>query len=382
MSAARAGILVAVLAVAVTAAWLARGRQPSPPPVGPATVATPHAGSAGTGSLEDAAAGLAARLRRAPDDPAGWELLARTYRELGRPTAAAAAAAAGRGAAARADNPVPTPDETAPRPAATTADDDAGIAELLASTTHDDADAGTWRRLGQALTRARRYEEALAALEHALVLAPDDPDLLVDSADLRAATHERRFDDIARSRLQRALALAPGNPKALWLLGSAALQAGQRDTAADLWQTLLGILPPGSGDAAIIRANLRDLGETAATGGREIRGHVALAPSLAASVAPDDTLFVFARAVEGPAMPLAVIRRRAADLPLDFTLDDSMAMQPGHSLSSASRVVLGARISRSGEAVARSGDLEGFSSPVPTASPPRVNILIDTPVSP
>jgi cytochrome c-type biogenesis protein CcmH len=95
-----------------------------------------------------------------------------------------------------------------------------------------------------------------------------------------------------------------------------------------------------------------------------VSGIVQLAPALAARVAPDDTLFVFARAAEGPRMPLAVVRAQAKDLPFKFTLDDSSAMASGMKLSSQKQVIVGARISKSGNATPQNGDLEGASPPV------------------
>jgi cytochrome c-type biogenesis protein CcmH len=95
-----------------------------------------------------------------------------------------------------------------------------------------------------------------------------------------------------------------------------------------------------------------------------VAGIVELAPSLRAQAAPDDTVFVFARAADGPGMPLAIARVKVRELPYRFAFDDKSAMNPARPLSSASQVVVGARVSHSGDAVARSGDLQGFSAPV------------------
>jgi cytochrome c-type biogenesis protein CcmH len=100
-----------------------------------------------------------------------------------------------------------------------------------------------------------------------------------------------------------------------------------------------------------------------------VSGTVTIGDSLKARLQPDDTLFVFARAAEGRGMPLAILRKQARDLPLQFTLDDSHAMGPGSGLSTARQVVIGARISRSGQAMPQSGDLEGLSAPVDVGSP-------------
>jgi cytochrome c-type biogenesis protein CcmH len=81
-------------------------------------------------------------------------------------------------------------------------------------------------------------------------------------------------------------------------------------------------------------------------------------------VKPDDQVFVFARAAEGPPMPLAVLRARAADLPLQFALNDSMAMAQGLTVSAYPKVVVTARVSKSGSAKPGPGDLQGASGPV------------------
>ncbi|MGZ8253807.1 MAG: c-type cytochrome biogenesis protein CcmI/CycH, partial [Burkholderiaceae bacterium] len=92
---------------------------------------------------------------------------------------------------------------------------------------------------------------------------------------------------------------------------------------------------------------------------------------------PDDLVFIFARAAEGPPMPLAVKRARVRDLPLEFALDDSMAMSPGMTLSAHARVVIGARISKSGTPTPQPGDLQGLSAPV--ANDARgVSVTIDS----
>ena len=95
-----------------------------------------------------------------------------------------------------------------------------------------------------------------------------------------------------------------------------------------------------------------------------VRGTVALAPQLRQQVKPDDLVFVFARAVDGPPMPLAVLRARAADLPLTFSLNDAMAMASGMTVSAFPRVIVTARVAKSGSAKPAPGDLQGESKPV------------------
>jgi len=73
---------------------------------------------------------------------------------------------------------------------------------------------------------------------------------------------------------------------------------------------------------------------------------------------------VFARAVDGPRMPVAIVRKRVKDLPLNFTLDDSMAMAPTAKISDHAKVVVIARVSKSGDAMPKPGDMSGQSAAV------------------
>jgi cytochrome c-type biogenesis protein CcmH len=133
---------------------------------------------------------------------------------------------------------------------------------------------------------------------------------------------------------------------------------------------MLPLVPPDSEDARAIRANVQEARALAGMkeetkGARQVlKGTVALAAKIKTQAAPDDTVFIFARAVEGPPMPLAVQRVKVRELPVSFSLDDSMAMAPGMSLSAHPRVVVVARVSRSGSPAAQPGDLQGASAPV------------------
>jgi cytochrome c-type biogenesis protein CcmH len=108
-----------------------------------------------------------------------------------------------------------------------------------------------------------------------------------------------------------------------------------------------------------------------------VSGTVSLSPALVDKVAPTDTVFILARAANGPRMPLAVFRKQVRDLPLDFTLDDSMAMQPQMKLSGFAQVVVAARVSKSGSAMSQAGDYEGLSAVVKPGAT-GLTIVIDT----
>ncbi|MCX7562699.1 tetratricopeptide repeat protein [Xanthomonadaceae bacterium XH05] len=266
----------------------------------------------------------------------------------------------------------------------------AGLVERLAQSPDD---MQGWLLLGRAYRSMERFDDARDALARALALAPDSPDILVESAEIRTlATPSRRFESEALALLRQALTIAPDHQRGLWLLGIAQFQAGDTDKARDTWNRLLDTLPADSPMRDTLRQRIDEIHnqmtadsapESPATTGNDASSaprlsvHVVLAPELAERVSPDDVLFVFARAAEGSRAPLAIQRLRAGDLPLSLTLDDSHAMVPQMNLSSAAQIVVGARISRSGTAQAQPGDLETLSAPLPNSHQATITLTID-----
>ena len=266
----------------------------------------------------------------------------------------------------------------------------AGLAERLA---REPDDAQGWLLLGRAYKSTERFAEARAALARALALTPDAPDVLVETAEAQAlSTPGARFDGEPLTLLQRALERDPNHQRGLWLLGIAQFQSGDTDTASATWEKLIATLPEDSPMRDSLRQRIDELkaqtglaasADTPSVPALQVPPaprldiRVNLAPELAQRVAPDDVLFVFARAAEGSRAPLAIQRLRAADLPLSITLDDSHAMVPQMNLSSAARIVVGARISRSGNAQAQSGDLETLSEPLSNSHKAVITLTID-----
>jgi len=197
--------------------------------------------------------------------------------------------------------------------------------------------------------------------------------------------------------ISRALAIDPNNQKGLWLAGTAAYDRGDFNGAIAQWEKLLTLLAPGSQEAQSMISSIAEARSMIARGGgtpplaaaavpsapaaaanATVKGTVSIKPELAAKAAPTDTVFIYARAQQGPPMPLAVLRAQVKDLPLTFHLDDSMAVAPmAPHLSSFAEVEVGARISKSGEARAQSGDLQGIVRPVRLGSA-DVKVVIDS----
>ena len=259
-----------------------------------------------------------------------------------------------------------------------------GLAERLQK---EPDDVEGWKMLGRSYTVLGRFAEAANAYSNAAMRAPRDAQVLADLADALAMARGQNMKGEPEKLVLHALQIDPKNLKALALAGTAAFDRRDFRAAARYWERMLPLVQPGSEDARVIQSNLDEARAAAGAAGpaaragkpaaaAALRGVVRLAPELASKISPADTLFVFARAAEGPAMPLAVLRRRAGDLPLSFSLDDSMAMSPAMKLSAFPRVVVGARISKSGGATPQPGDLQGASQPVANSSG-AVSVTID-----
>lgn len=337
----RSGIVLAFLVPLLAVAMYAL--LGSPAAVLPVAVQAQRA----TADMEQLAAKLAQKLEQNPANPEGWAMLARSYKSLGR---------------------------------------------------WDDAERA-FGRIGPDLDK--------------------NPELLAELAEMLVQKNNG-FTPRSSELIQQALRLEPGNMLALFLGGGAAFEGGRYAEAVALWQRLLPNLEPGGEDARMVEASIAQARERSGGGGRpaigrgdvppgtavpqddvhrgvgkvaadkggqekpatakagaeSVSGRVELSAAVKDKASPDDVVFIFARAVDGPRMPLAARRARVADLPLDFMLDDSQAVMPGTNLSSAQQVRIEVRISKSGSANPGKGDLTGKSAAVKPGAK-GVRVVID-----
>lgn len=267
------------------------------------------------------------------------------------------------------------------------------ISKLAARLKDTPDDAEGWLMLGRSYAALNRFKEAAPAYAKAAALIPDSAQVMVDYADVLAMSLGRRLAGEPEKLVMRALEIDPGNLKALAMAGTIEFDKKNYAVAIAHWQKLVTALPPDSEIAGSVRSSIAEArslagmkpesaGSSATTpsaGAGRVSGTVRIADNLKARLAPDDVVFIFARAKDGPPAPLAVLRKRAADLPVKFVLDDSMAMAPGMNLSRFSTVIVGARISKSGSAGRQPGDIEGFSPPVRTGAT-DIDVIIRTEV--
>ncbi len=253
-------------------------------------------------------------------------------------------------------------------------------------------DVDGWVLLGRSMVMLRRYQEAANAYAKAYELVGDVPEIMAQYAETLALSQGGRFEGRSVELLERAREVDPKAPRVLWLLGVVAAQRGEPEKAIETWNQLLALLPPEGEVTQMVKASIAQLGgrssangSTGAIGGQQdqkgsaagkIELRVEIAPELRDKVSPEDVVFIFARPVQGPRMPLAAVRHRVKELPLAITLDDSMSMA-GKKLSSYGEVVVVARVSKSASPMPQSGDLEG-STVAKTGQDGEVSLIIDT----
>src|SRR5262252_4667265 len=380
-------------------------------------------------SMQDAVAGLEARLARDGGSPADWSLLAQAYDFMGRPDDA-------RRARAKAGNPAPGSGSAGPAssgpavwqmsagalsaaaaaagksgsgPAPVQADTGAtappptvSAAELERRVATNPRDAQAWLALADARRTERDYAAARNAYRKVVDLHAMSAQSWADYADVLGSLAGGSLSGEAGRAIDSALAMDPANPKALWLKASEANEQHRYAEALTWWKKLRTVVPPDSPGARMVDANIAEAtslagqasapataalpaagtsasGTSAATTGApaEVSGTVSLDQRFTNQVQSNATLFIYAKAADSPGPPLAVLRTTVGAWPVNFRLDDSMAMIPSRRLSQFDRVVIEARISRSGQATPTTGDLYVTSPVLHPAPGTRLALVIN-----
>jgi cytochrome c-type biogenesis protein CcmH len=312
----------------------------------------------GREQIEAMAAKLAARLKETPDDAEGWSMLGRTHMAISQPKEALAAYATS--IKLRPDD-APTLADMADALAASQGRNiDGEPAKLIARALKIDPD--NLKALALAGSLAFNNGDDATAVKHwdrAVRVGPADSPLVEMS---RGAAQEAR----ERSKLPPAATATAAAPATASLLDIAKGTGGAGGAGTSA--TASAAAAAGAGKAAAPPTGSTGSGSSEASAATAtataITGTVKLAAALQGKAGAEDTVFIFARNAEGGGMPLAVLRKQVKDLPLAFTLDDSLAMSPAARISGAKKVLVVARVSKSGQATAAPGDLEGVSAPL------------------
>lgn len=240
-------------------------------------------------------------------------------------------------------------------------------------------DANGWALLARSYVEIDQHAKSFDSFEKAINLQPNDPQLLVDYADAISVVNGHELGGKPDTLIQQALDLDPSNEKALLLAATSEFDNKNYKKAIGYWMHLQEVLPFDSPILAEVNASIAEakrlVGDThnvqpmkklnAKTSAiNEISGVIKLSPNLASKVSPNDTVFIFAKDVNGPPMPVAAVKTMVSQLPFVYQLNDTNALDPKFKLSSVKEVVVVARISKDGDAAAKKGDLQGISKTV------------------
>jgi cytochrome c-type biogenesis protein CcmH len=283
-----------------------------------------------------------------------------------------------------------------------TADDiKAMVAGLAARLEQQPDDAQGWLMLGRSYKHLKQFDKAVPAFAKAYELLGDEPEVMLQYADSLAMENGGRVTGKAAELVYKVLEIMPNSATALWLAGMAKAELGEFKGAIAYWRQLETLLPAGSESlhevqTLIAQVEAQNPGSVAAEQQSEVKEAVApavaaavpskvaievsvsLSSEFAALVKAMDTVFIYAQALTGPQMPLAIVRKQVSDLPLTITLSDAQAMAPAFKLSAFKKVKLIARISKSGNAIKQPGDFIGIVEPISVGEINKVLITIDS----
>jgi cytochrome c-type biogenesis protein CcmH len=245
-------------------------------------------------------------------------------------------------------------------------------------------DAEGWFMLGRALMGKQQYNEAVTAFQRSNDLIADEPGILFALADALAMQNNGNLLGEPETLVKRGLELAPRFPNGLWLAGMAAEQRKDYKAAHSYWTQLLPLITDNPGSVREIKGLIAMLEErepelaSMVSNSATLNLVVDISADLKSRSSPGAAVFVYAKAMQGPPMPLAVRKLQLSDLPVTLTLSDDDAMMPTMKLSTFDQVIVGARVSSSGKPVAQEGDFYTEIEAVDSKNPPeKITLTID-----
>ena len=254
----------------------------------------------------------------------------------------------------------------------------------------DPNNSDDWLMLANSYVVLKRYPEAIRALENLYRLKGDDPSLLFRYADVLAMANSGIFAGKPSELIKKALQLDPQNTMGLWLAGLVAYEEGEVKKAINYWENVLPKLEIGSEEEKNIRKYIEFAKEnnniSIQNNGSITQEKIEYSLKLSIELSPNFTninknkvVFVYAKPINSPNnMPIIVLRKTVADLPLLVEMNDSMSMLPSNKLSDYKSVQVLARISNSGNAKSEKGDLIGIVESMSTTSKNITKLIINT----
>ena len=252
----------------------------------------------------------------------------------------------------------------------TAADINAMVEKLAQKMAQNPQDPQGWIMLARSYKVLKRYPDAVSALRKARALLGDEPQTLLQLADVIAMQNGGSLLGEPTELVANALALDANNDMGLWLYGLANAEEGKFGEAIDNWKKLQTHYKTNDADYTEVQKlidqakealgekveSAKDETTPSSSSGKSLHLAVALDDKFKSAVSAEDYVFIYAQPAQGGKMPLAVVKKQVKDLPIDITLDDSMAMVPNMTISSVANVQVSARVSKSGNASPQSGE--------------------------
>ena len=266
------------------------------------------------------------------------------------------------------------------------------VEKLAAKLKENPNNAEGWFMLARSYMSMNRYKEAVEALEKTNQLIPDNPTVMLRYADALTMLSGGRIGGKPFDLIKRAVAIKPDDVTGLWLIGMGYEEQGEYQKAISYWNLLVPLLKDNKSidevnnlirsakskaGISITDNSTQPVVKTEKKAATSVKVKVILDQNMKKNVSMDDIVFIFAKAISGPPMPLAVVRKQVKDLPLEVILDDSMAMIPTMKLSSFEKVNIIARVSKSGSPKSQSGDLQSKTVVVRPGQKEQVKLIIN-----
>ncbi|MCW8826305.1 MAG: c-type cytochrome biogenesis protein CcmI [Gammaproteobacteria bacterium] len=253
------------------------------------------------------------------------------------------------------------------------------VSDLKKRLEENPEDPDGWYLMGRTMMMLKQYAAAAESYENTYKLIGDEPMVMLALADATAMAQGGNMTGRPAQLVFDAIAIDPNNTTGLWMAGMIAEEQGKHQEALDLWLRLRPLIADMPSEVAqldqfiervanVLNKDLSNLlvssdplaaGTTESIGGSVVRVTIQLADGLYTKVNGEETVFIYAKAMQGPKFPLAAARYQVKDLPVSITLDDSNAVMTTSKLSDFKEVIVGARVSYSGDAMTKSGDLIG-----------------------
>jgi cytochrome c-type biogenesis protein CcmH len=256
------------------------------------------------------------------------------------------------------------------------------IPQLVERLKHDPSDLQGWLMLGKTYKYLEQFPEAAQVFGKLNQLQPNNVEVMLNYAELLALTHDGQLSGEPAALALKAVQLEPDNSDALWMAGMVKAEAGEAAEAVAFWQKLAGQLPADSPAQPQIQQMIAEVGSQPSAPAKveittNIHVMVDLDANIKAQAQAQQTVFIYAQALNGPKMPLAIVRKQVADLPLSVDLNDTLAMQPNMHLADFKQLRIVARISKSGTAMTQPGDFIGTAELSVPPSEQAVSIVIN-----